>query len=110
MPQSLSLLLVHIIFSTKDRVPLLKKQIRPDLFAYLATVVRNAGCECYRVGGFDDHVHLAVRLSSTLGVAKLIETLKSSSSKWMKRQSPDLAGFAWQNGYAAFSVGPADRK
>jgi REP element-mobilizing transposase RayT len=108
MPQSLALVVVHVIFSTKDRRPVLDLPVRHDLHAYLATVSRNAGCECYCVGGVGDHVHLAVRLSRTLTVAKLVEGLKTSSSRWLKTQSPKLAGFAWQNGYGAFSVGPGD--
>ena len=105
MPLSLALVIVHIVFSTKDRRPVLHESIRPDLFAYLSTVARNAGCECYRV---EDHVHLAIRLARTTNIAKLVEELKASSSKWLKTQSPAFAKFAWQRGYGAFSVGPAD--
>jgi len=108
MPQSLSYLLTHIVFSTKDRAPVLDATVRPALHAYLATVARNADCECFRVGGVADHVHLAVRLSRTITMAQLIEELKTSSSKWLKTQSPALAAFAWQRGYGAFSVGPSD--
>lgn len=108
MPQSLSFLLVHLVFSTKDRAPVLDEKVRPALHAYLATVARNADCECFRVGGVADHVHLAIRLSRTITVAKLVEELKTSSSKWLKTQSPSMAGFSWQRGYGAFSVGPAD--
>ena len=108
MPQSLSLVIVHIIFSTKDRAPLLDTDVRPRLHAFLATVARNAGCEAYRIGGVADHVHLAVRLSRTITIAELVETLKTSSSKWLKTQSPTLAAFAWQRGYGCFSVGPTD--
>lgn len=109
MPQSLSLLLIHIVFSTKDRVPLLGPEIRPALHGYLATVARNTDCECFRVGGVADHVHLAIRLARTITVAALVETLKTSSSRWIKTQSPVLAAFAWQRGYGAFSVGPSQR-
>ncbi len=108
MPQSLSYLLTHIVFSTKDRTPVLDATVRTALHAYLATVARNVDCECFRVGGAADHVHLAVRLSRTLTMAQLIEELKTSSSKWLKTQSPALASFAWQRGYGAFSVGPSD--
>jgi REP element-mobilizing transposase RayT len=55
-----------------------------------------------------DHVHLAIRLSRTVTIADLIETLKTSSSKWLKTQSRELGGFAWQRGYGCFSVGPTD--
>jgi putative transposase len=111
MPQSLSYLLIHVVFSTKDRAPALAVAVRPALHAYLATVARNAGCECYRVGGVADHVHMAIRLSRTATIAQLVENLKTSSSKWLKTQtpqSPALASFAWQQGYGAFSVGPSD--
>jgi len=108
MPQSLSFLLVHLVFSTKDRASVLDAEVRPKLHAYLATVARNADCECFRVGGVADHVHLAIRLARTVAAANLIEELKTSSSKWLKAQSPALAAFAWQRGYGAFSVGPSD--
>lgn len=106
MPQSLSFLLVHIVFSTKDRRPFLVDDVRDRLHAYLATVVRDKKCECLRVGGVADHVHLAVRLHAAKSVAKLIEEMKVGSSKWMKVQGAE--GFAWQRGYGAFSVSPAD--
>jgi putative transposase len=68
-------------------------------------VARDADCECYRAGGVADHVHLAIRLSRTVTIAQLIEKLKTSSSKWLKTQ---IAEFAWQRGYGAFSVSPSD--
>ncbi|MFC6645017.1 IS200/IS605 family transposase [Granulicella cerasi] len=106
MPRSLALVVIHVIFSTKDRTPILNDKVRPDLFAYLATVARNAGCECYRVGGVADHVHLAIRLLKQQTIAKLVEQLKTSSSRWLKTQG--IPRFTWQIGYGAFSVGPAD--
>jgi REP element-mobilizing transposase RayT len=106
MPQSLSLLVVHVIFSTKDRRPVRNAEILPELFAYLATVARNTGSECYRVGGVADHVHLAIRLPRTKSVAEIVEGLKGASSRWLKTKG--IPDFAWQRGYAAFSVGPTD--
>ncbi|MEN9991193.1 MAG: family transposase [Verrucomicrobiota bacterium] len=108
MPQSLSLVMVHVIFSTKDRRPFLDPDLRPKLHAYLATVARNAGCECYRAGGVADHVHLAIRLSRTITISQLVEELKTASSKWLKRRSPELVKFSWQRVYGCFSVGPKD--
>jgi len=108
MPLSLSNVLIHVIFSTRDRVPVLNDTIRPELHAYLAATVRDVGCECYRAGGVSDHVHLAIRLSRTVTVAELIKELKACSSKWVKAQSPALAKFGWQRGYGVFSVGPSD--
>lgn len=108
MPQSLDNVMLHLVFSTKDRFPCLGASIRPALHAYLATVARNVGCECPRAGGVADHVHLAVRFSRTITIAALVEELKTSSSKWLKNQSPELSGFAWQRGYGVFSVGPSN--
>ncbi len=106
MPQSLSMVIVHLIFSTKDRFPCIAPSIRPHLHAYLATVARNSKCEAYRVDGRGDHVHLAVRLSRTMTISELVEELKTSSSKWIKTQQPELRQFSWQRGYGAFSVSP----
>lgn len=110
MPQSLSNILVHLIFSTKGRTPFLIDETLPALHAYMATVARGLDCECYRVGGTADHVHLAIRLSRTLTltIAKLVEDVKTTSSKWLKTQSKELATFSWQRGYGVFSVGPSD--
>ena len=110
MPQSLSLVILHLVFSTKDRQPLIGPSARAELHAYLAEVARNMGCECFRVGGMADHVHFAIRLARTVTVAQLVEDLKTSSSRWMKGRSPDLYAFAWQRGYGAFSVGPGDQQ
>ena len=110
MPQSLSLAIVHVVFSTKDRQCFLNPEIRAALHSYLAKVVRSAGCECYRIGGVEDHVHFAIRLSRTITIADLVEKLKAPSSKWLKSQADDLRDFAWQRGYGCFSVGPKDLK
>lgn len=106
MPQSLTFILIHVIFSTKDRRPVLDEAVRSGLHAYLATVARDAGCECYRAGGVADHVHLAVRLHPTKSLAKFAGEVKASSSRWLKMQGVEK--FAWQRGYGAFSVSPAD--
>jgi putative transposase len=106
MPQTLSFNLVHVIFSTKDRRCLIGDQTAPSLHAYVAGTARRIGCECYRVGGASDHVHVALRLGVTCAAAKVVAELKTSSSAWMKTQG--VPGFAWQRGYGLFSVGPAD--
>ncbi|MBI1380478.1 MAG: IS200/IS605 family transposase [Planctomycetaceae bacterium] len=106
MPQSLDNVLVHLVFSTKDRTPWIDTTVRAGFHAYLATVARNAGGRCLRVGGVVDHVHLAIQLPRTLTIAALVEGLKTSSSKWMKGRSRELWGFAWQRGYGVFSVAP----
>jgi len=106
MAQTLSLNLVHIVFSTKQRMPLIHDEIGPALHAYLAGTARKLDCECFRVGGVQDHVHLALRLASTRTSAKVVSEIKTASSVWMKEQG--VSKFAWQSGYGLFSVGPGD--
>lgn len=105
MPQSLSNITLHVVFSTKNRHPWLISPIRESLHAYMATVVRGLDrCECYRAGGVEDHVHLAIRLARAVTVADLVERIKTTSSRWLKGQDASLKQFAWQKGYGAFSV------
>ena len=105
MPQSLSKILLHIVFSTKNRKPWISESIQSRLHAYLAGACRSQGCEAYRVGGTEDHVHIACTLPRTITIGKLLEEIKKSSSHWMKTQEGGEAQFAWQAGYGAFSLG-----
>jgi putative transposase len=107
MPQSLSKVILHIIFSTKDREPWLNSDVRPRMHAYLATICRDLGAEFVRVGGVSDHIHLATTLPRTLSQAQLIEQIKKTSSKWIKALDARYRGFFWQRGYGAFSVSPS---
>jgi putative transposase len=110
MPQSLSNILIHLIWSTKDRHPWLEPGICEKTHAFLAGVVRQCDCEAYRVGGVADHVHLAVRLSRILSVADLVKEVKTASSKWLKEQNLAFTSFYWQQGYGAFSVGISQKE
>lgn len=105
MSQSLSKILLHIVFSTKDRRPWIDEAISPELYAYMATIIRGLDCEAFRVGGANDHVHIACSLSRTVTVSSILKELKASSSAWIKKQGPQYHDFAWQPGYAAFSLG-----
>ncbi len=107
MPQSLSKVILHIIFSTKNREPWLDSGIRPRMHAYLATICRDQGGEALRVGGVADHVHIVTTLPRTLSQAQLIEGIKKPSSKWIKALEARYRGFFWQRGYGAFSVSPS---
>jgi putative transposase len=103
MSQSLSRILLHLIFSTKSRIPyFLDPAIRNDLHDYLAATANHLGCPAIRVGGVADHVHLVCSLGRTLSVATLIAKLKVSSHVVVRERH--LSPFSWQNGYAAFSV------
>jgi putative transposase len=110
MPQYLSNILIHLIWSTKDRHPWLDVGIRDQTHAFLAGAVRRMDCEAYRVGGVADHVHLAVRLSRTLSVADLVKEVKKASGKWLKEQGAAFKSFHWQQGYGAFSVGMSQQE
>jgi len=105
MSQSLAKLLVHIIFSTKNRLPVLTDPIRPQLWRYMAGTLQALDSPALQVGGASDHIHILCRLSKNIAVCKLIEEVKKESSKWLKRQGPDLASFYWQAGYGAFGIG-----
>jgi REP element-mobilizing transposase RayT len=108
MPQSLSSILVHLVFSTKLREPLINIEIEPELHAYLAVVFRECKSPSLIVGGTSDHIHALFALHRTQSVAGIVEEVKKSSSKWIKTKGSDLRGFQWQAGYGAFSVGASN--
>ena len=107
MLQSLSKVIIHIIFSTKNREPWLDRDVRPRMHAYLATICRDFGAELVRIGGVADHVHIITTLPRTFSQAQLVEQIKKASSKWMKALDARYGGFFWQRGYGAFSVSPS---
>jgi|SoiMethySBSTD1v2_1073268.scaffolds.fasta_scaffold927957_1 REP element-mobilizing transposase RayT len=108
MSQSLARVLTHLIFSTKNRVRVLSPRIRSELHPYLAVVLREHRCPALQVGGIEDHVHLLFGLSRVTSLAEVVETVKTSSSKWIKGKGPDFRGFYWQAGYGAFSVSQSE--
>jgi len=106
MPQSLAKILVHLVFSTKDRRPLLRdRMLREEMHRYLGGILANLDCQPIIVGGVEDHVHLLCALSRTCEAAELMKEVKRGSSLWVKAKSHDLQEFAWQNGYGVFSIG-----
>src|SRR6185436_21033695 len=101
MPQSLARVVLHVVFSTKNRVPFLKDpELRSRLHAYMAGVAQNIGCEPILINGVEDHVHILCNLSRTVTIARLVEELKTEPSKWVKKQVPALRDFYWQGGYS----------
>ena len=105
MPQSLSAVYVHIVFSTKERRPFIQAlDLRTELHAYLGGVSNRLGCAPLIVGGVQDHVHILARQSRTITLANWVRDLKTSSSSWLKPREPSLSRFSWQAGYGAFSV------
>lgn len=108
MPQSLSSILVHLVFSTKFRDPIINIEIEPKLHAYLAAVFRECKSSSLIVGGASDHIHALFALHRTQAVANVVEEVKKSSSKWIKTKGKDLHDFQWQAGYGAFSIGASN--
>jgi putative transposase len=107
MAQSLSNVLIHTVFSTKDRMPHIIPALQHEMHAYLAKICQSLGCFVFKIGGVEDHVHLFTTLPRTLSQSSFVEELKTSSSKWFKGKHPDLKTFSWQRGYGIFSISPA---
>jgi REP element-mobilizing transposase RayT len=109
MPQSLSQLYAHLIFSTKNRFPFLEDDIRKRVHAYLATTLRDMGSPFVVVGGVADHVHILFDMGRIHAAKAFVEQLKRESSKLTKTLRPNLDKFYWQRGYGIFSVSPTHR-
>ena len=101
MAQTFSRLLVHVVFSTKDRTAWLKADIRTDLFAYMGGIIRNFDGNPVIINGVADHVHLLFSIPATMSLAETMRIIKAKSSRWMSGRD---RSFAWQPGYAGFSV------
>jgi REP element-mobilizing transposase RayT len=105
MPQSLSAVYIHLVFSTKDRRPLLRdKSVRGILHSYLGGISKQLDCPPILVGGVEDHIHLLARFGRTTTQAEWVKELKRVSNIWLKEQGRDYTDFEWQGGYADFSV------
>ena len=107
MPQSFCKLYAHLIFSTRNRRPLLRADTRQRVHAYLATLVRNLDSPYVTVGGVEDHVHILFDLGKTRPPVKFVEHVKRESSRFIKKLDKKMRDFYWQRGYAMFSVSPA---
>ena len=109
MPHTFTNLLVHFIFSTKDRRPHLDAQIRPRVLAYMGGVFRETGATPILINGPDDHVHALASIPATASVADVMRVVKTNTSRWVHETWPDRRAFAWQSGYGAFSVSQSNR-
>jgi REP element-mobilizing transposase RayT len=104
MAQSLAKIVVHAVFSTKNREPLLTTAIRNDLFAYIVGILNSLECITLAINGTDDHVHVLIGMSKTISLSKMMGEIKGGSSHWLNAQKMAAKHFAWQAGYGAFSV------
>ncbi len=108
MSQSLARVYLHVVFSTKNRVPFLTdRRLRNETHAYLAGACRDLGVPSLIVGGVEDHVHISCYMSRTLTMADFVAEIKRESSKWIKTKDKTLADFHWQSGYGIFSFSPS---
>ena len=108
MAQTLVSLMVHVIFSTKNREPLITPEIEPELFAYLGGILKNHESRLLDAGGTADHVHLLVSQSKNVSLSSLMKDVKKDSSSWIKTKGQLFWNFHWQDGYGAFSIGKSD--
>ena len=97
-------ILIHALFSTKDRHPMLDAEVAAELFPYLGGTINELGGQSLLVNGPSDHVHMLFAQPPTLAIADIMEKAKANSSGWVKRRWRNRSKFAWQTGYAAFSV------
>jgi len=109
MPQSLANILVHLIFSTKERRPSIRDGVRERLHAYITGILENQQSPSLQTNSAEDHAHILFVLSKNLSLAKVVQEVKQSSSNWMKDQGEVYRDFGWQNGYAAFSLSESQR-
>ena len=108
MGQSLVKNYLHIVFSTKYRQPLINEVVENELYSYLGGICKQLECSPIKIGGYYDHIHILCMLSKKIALMKLLEEVKSHSSKWIKTKDESLRNFYWQDGYGAFSVNPAE--
>ncbi len=104
MAHTCSNIVVHLIFSTKQRLPLIKPEIRDELFPYVGGIVRHMRGVTLATNGTVDHVHMLIRIPSDHSTAEMARIIKANSTKWIHVKWPDQGDFAWQTGYGAFSV------
>ena len=107
MPQSLAAVYVHVVFSTKNREPLIDPELATRLFPYIGGVLRGSKNVLLASGGMPDHVHLLISIGREQSISEMIGSLKSASSRWVHDTFPSRGAFAWQSGYGAFSVSPS---
>ena len=110
MGQSLAAIKVHLVFNTKNRVKIINPKDDSKLYAYMAEILKDISCPPKIINGMPEHIHILFELNKNLALCKAVEKVKSTSSKWIKKQGIEYATFQWQGGYAGFSVSRWDVK
>ncbi|WP_367871923.1 IS200/IS605 family transposase [Luteolibacter sp. Populi] len=109
MAQSLASLLVHLVFSTKDREPSIPDHLRKELHAYIGGIIAHRSGALLAAGSVADHIHLMISHPRTIAPAELVKEIKAGSSKWMNEREKRAFKFHWQSGYGIFSISPTHR-
>ena len=104
MPKSYTNLLYHLVFSTRDRRPIITVDRRPRLYEYVGGMIRQFGGIALTIGGIEDHLHLLAKLRPDRALSDILRDLKANSTGWMHEVFPDAKDFSWQKGYGAFTV------
>ena len=104
MPKSYTNLLYHLVFSTRERKPIITAERQPRLYEYVGAIIRELGGIALAIGGVEDHLHLLAKLRPDKALSDVLRDLKANSSGWMHDVFPDAQDFSWQKGYGAFSV------
>src|SRR5712691_9164745 len=102
MAQTLVSLFVHVIFSTKNREPIITPEIEPELFAYIGGILKNHESRLLDAGGTVDHVHLLISQSKNISLSSLMKDVKKGSSSWIKTKGRTFTNFHWQDGLEPF--------
>jgi REP element-mobilizing transposase RayT len=104
MPTTYTNLLYHIVFSTKQRQRLITNDFKEELYRYIGGIIRAEGGIQLEIGGTDDHVHILAKLKPAESVSQMLNRIKGNSSKWINENEKSSVRFAWQEGFAAFTV------
>jgi putative transposase len=105
MPQSLAKIFVHLVFSTKNREPVLTERVRGPLGLFASAVLRDLDSHVVAISAWRDHVPILFKLNKNHPLAQVVMEVKRATSKWIKTQGKEFARFHWQSGYGAFSIG-----
>ncbi len=104
MPSTYTNLLYHVVFSTKDRIPLIKEEFQEELYRYVGGIIRAEGGVQLEIGGVADHIHILAKIKPAIAVSEMLAKVKANSSKWVNDHKTQMRKFGWQEGYAAFTV------
>lgn len=104
MAGSFTNLLYHLVFSTKQRQPLITPELKPELHKYIGGIIRGERGVLLEIGGIDDHVHILAKFRADASAAEMLRLIKANSSKWVNERPDRKERFEWQSGYSAFSL------